>query len=297
MSSVHSIRNSAGRNSSGHNPVGRLAADHPGFVKAGRVGWFAKGAVYVVAGVLSLLIAARSSGWADSASTGTQEASPTGALKAIAHETAGPLLLVLLAIGMLLYAAWRVVSALMPGGTDAEAWVRRIGFVVSAVIYTTFAVTALALARSRETSGTNGNSTVNKDAGGVMSHTGGRLLIGIVGVIVIAAGVYRIAKGVKVDVDDELDLTGMSNERRRWTERLGALGEVGRGVGIGLIGFFLLRAAITYDPSEATGLDGALRTLVTKTGGLLVVLLVGIGFVAYGLFCLATFTRRRLEAP
>jgi hypothetical protein len=297
MSSVHSIRNSTGRNSTGHNPVGRLAVDHPGFVKAGRVGWFAKGAVYVVAGVLALLIAARSSGWADSASTGTQEASPTGALKAIAHETAGPLLLILLAIGMLLYAAWRVVSALMPGGTDAKAWVRRIGFVVSAVIYTTFAVTALALSRSRETSGTNGNSTVNKDAGGVMSHTGGRLLIGIVGVIVIAAGVYRIAKGVKVDVDDELDLTGMSNERRRWTERLGALGEVGRGVGIGLIGFFLLRAAITYDPSEATGLDGALRTLVTKTGGLLVVLLVGIGFVAYGLFCLATFTRRRLESP
>ena len=46
MSSVHSLP---------HNPVARLAGDHPGIVRAGRAGWFAKGVVYFVAGVLALL--------------------------------------------------------------------------------------------------------------------------------------------------------------------------------------------------------------------------------------------------
>jgi len=82
-----------------------------------------------------------------------------------------------------------------------------------------------------------------------------------------------------------------------WTQRLAAIGEVGRGVGIGLVGGFMLRAAITFDASEATGLDGALRRLATHTWGLVVVVVVGIGFLAYGIFCLATFTHRRLQAP
>jgi hypothetical protein len=82
----------------------------------------------------------------------------------------------------------------------------------------------------------------------------------------------------------------------RWTERLGAIGEIGRGIGIGLVGFFLLRAAITYDATEATGLDGALRRLALTGWGVVIVFVVGIGFAAYGIFCLATFTHRRLQA-
>ncbi len=288
MSSTHAVV---------HNPVGDLAAEHPGVVRFGRIGWFAKGVVYVVAGVLALIIAAKASGW--STSTQDQEASPTGALKTVAHATGGPLLMWLLAIGMLTYAAWRIVSALLPGGTDAKSWIKRIGYVVSAIVYATFAVTAIALARSTDSASGNadGNSKVSTMSGRMMAHTGGRFLVGAVGVIIVAAGLYRIVKGFTVDVDDELDLTGMSPARRTWTERLGAVGEVGRGVGIGLVGFFVTRAAITYDASQATGLDGALRRLAADTWGVVVVLVVGLGFAAYGAFCIATFTRRRLQAP
>lgn len=282
-----------------HNPVGELAADHPGVVRFGRVGWFAKGVVYLVAGALALFVAAKASGCSTTSSAPNDEASPTGALRAIAHVTGGSLLMWLLAAGMLLYAAWRVVSALLPGGTDAKSWVKRIGYLVSAVMYITFAVTAVSLARSSVSASgnANGNSKVTTMSGRFMQHTGGRLLVGAVGVIIIAAGIYRIVKGVKVDVDDELDLSGMSPERRAWTQRAGALGEIGRGIGIGLVGFFVLRAAISYDASQATGLDGALRRLSAETWGLLVVILVAVGFIAYGAFCIATFTRRRLQAP
>jgi hypothetical protein len=114
---------------------------------------------------------------------------------------------------------------------------------------------------------------------------------------VIAVGLYRISKGVTMDVEDELDMSGISPARARWTERLGAVGEVGRGIGFSLVGFFLLRSAMTYDASQATGLDGALRRLAVESWGVVVVVVVGIGFAAYGLFCLATFTHRRLQAP
>jgi hypothetical protein len=201
-----------------------------------------------------------------------------------------------LAAGMLLYAAWRVVSALLPGGHDAKATVMRIGYIVSAVIYTTFAVTAISLARSGPAN-PNGNTKVTSLSDRVMEHSGGRIVIGVIGAIAIAVGLYRLVKGLRQDVNDELDLSGMSAERRVWTRRLGAIGEVGRGLGIGLIGFFLLRAAVTYDAAQATGLDGALRRLATETWGLVVVLVIGVGFAAYGVFCLTTFTHRKLQAP
>lgn len=279
-----------------HNPVGRLAAEHPGVVKIGRAGWFAKGVVYVIAGVLALQVAAKASGWSNGAATGSEEASPTGAIKTVAASSGGTALLWLLAIGMLIYAAWRVVSAILPGDTDAEAWVHRIGYVASAVIYTTFAITAIALAQST-TSDQNGNTKVTGISASIMTHSAGRFLIGLVGLIVIGVGLYRISKGVKLDVNDELDLSGMSSARITWTKRLGAAGEIGRGIGIGLVGFFLLRSAITYDANDATGLDGALRRLAVTSWGLVVVFVVGIGFVAYGIFCLATFTHRRLQSP
>ena len=282
-----------------HNPVGEIAAEHPGAVRFGRVGWCAKGVVYVVAGALALLVAAKASGWSTASSAPNDEASPTGALKTIAHATGGSLLMAVLAAGMLIYAAWRVVSALLPGGSGAKSWIKRIGYLVSAIVYTTFAITAITLAHGTESASgsANGNTKVTTMSGRAMQHTGGRLVVGAVGVIVLAAGIYRIVKGAKVDVDDELDLSGMPAERRTWIRRLGAAGEIGRGVGIGLVGFFVVRAAITYDPNEATGLDGALRRLATETWGLVVVIVVAVGFAAYGAFCITTFPQRRLQAP
>jgi hypothetical protein len=279
--------------------VGRLTGEHPGVVRVGRAGWFAKGVVYVIAGFLALSVATRASGWSSSNAprgSGGQEASPTGAIKTVAGSGGGTVLLWLLAAGMLLYVAWRVVSALLPGGTDAKAWVQRVGYLASAVIYTTFAISAIALAR-HASKAPNGNTKVTDLSASIMRHTAGRLVIGLVGLIVIAAGLYRIVKGVTVDVDDELDLSGLSSARIAWSRRLGAIGEVGRGIGIGLVGVFLLLSAINYDPGEATGLDGALRRLAVHTWGTLVVAVVGVGFVAYGIFCLVTFTRRRLQAP
>jgi hypothetical protein len=275
--------------------LSRIPARHPEVVKFGRAGWFAKGVVYLLAGGLALLVVGRSFGWSHG-TVGTNEASPTGAIKEVAHSSGGPLLLVALACGMFIYAAWRLATAVLPGSTDAEGLATRVGYGVSAILYTTFGVTAVALARSPEAKA-NGNKTVSDLTERFMQHTAGRWLIGIAGLLTIGAGLYRLAKGLKSDVTSDVDMSGMSPERRLLTRRLGAVGEIGRGVAMGLIGFFLVRAAITFEPAEATGLDGALRRLALQSWGVVVVAVVGLGLISYGLYCLVTFTRRRLQAP
>ena len=260
----------------------------------GQVGWFAKGAVYTIAGLVAATLAAKSVGWRST--TGIDgEASPTGAIKEVASLSGGRILLFGLAFGLLVYAAWRAFTALAPGGHGAEASVKRAGYLVSAVLYVTFAVTAIALAR-RPGSTTDGNAKVSDLTGRILAHTSGRWLVALIGVIALGAGIYRLKKGVTGDVEDELDLSGLRPSRRSQLHLLGVVGEIGRGIAIGLIGVFLFRAGVDAKAGEATGLDGALRRLAQHTWGALLVAIVAVGFVAYGVFCLSTCNRRRLRA-
>ena len=199
-------------------------------------------------------------------------------------------------LGLVTYALWRLISSALPGPDDMKARATRAGYVVSAVLYSTFAFTAFKLALTKPQK-TDGNSTVKDLSTSIMRHTGGRVLVGLAGVVMIGVGVYRMYKGWKSDVLDEMHTAGMSSERRTWTRRLGSIGEIGRGVAVALIGFFLLRAAMTYNVDEATGLDGALRRAAEHTWSRVLVAIVAVGFVCYGVFCLMTFTRRRFEAP
>ena len=219
------------------NSTARFTDDHPGLVKLARLGWLAKGVVYLLAGVLVLLLVRQALGWSDAATS--QEASPNGALKEIASTSWGPALMWALAIGLFLYALWRIASALLPGQGGAESWARRIGYLCSAALYGFLGVTAVALARSEQV--TDGNQTVSDAAKGFMENSAGRWLVGIAGVILVAVGLYRIKKAVTQDVEDELDLGGMSASQHQWIRRLAEVGEIGRGVALGLVGFFLVR--------------------------------------------------------
>jgi len=267
--------------------------EHPGITIIGRVGWFAKGLVYLVAGILALMVALRSLGWKKGDSG---EASPTGAIKEVAHHNLGGPALVILGVGLIIYALWRLISAIMPGSHEMKVVVLRVAYVISAIMYATFAFTAFQVL-GESPSDSDGNSKVTDLSRSLMKNGAGRLLLGLVGAALIGAGIYRANMGRKEDVTKELDMSGMSAPRREWTRRLGAIGEIGRAVALLLIGFFLIRAAVSYDAAEATGLDGALRRAAENGWSRILVIVVAIGFVCYGVFCLATFTRRRFEAP
>jgi hypothetical protein len=65
------------------------------------------------------------------------------------------------------------------------------------------------------------------------------------------------------------------------------VGYIAKGFALGVIGVLFVYAAITADPDKAKGLDGAIETLLGAPGGAIIVVLVGIGFAAYGLYSFA----------
>ena len=86
----------------------------------------------------------------------------------------------------------------------------------------------------------------------------------------------------------------MSSGTSSATHRLGTAAYVTEGAVYGLLGYFLVQFAITYDPSRARGIDAALREVSQQSWGQVVLALVAVGLAAYALFAFVESRYRRV---
>ena len=86
----------------------------------------------------------------------------------------------------------------------------------------------------------------------------------------------------------------MSPATRRWIGRIGTVGHLARMVVFGLVGAFLVKAAVDYNPSAAVGLDGALAKVVDRSYGSYLLGIVAAGLVAFALYSLSDARYRRI---
>jgi hypothetical protein len=117
-----------------------------------------------------------------------------------------------------------------------------------------------------------------------MARTGGRTLVAIVGLVVLGIGVYLVVKGLRRKHAECLEQYKIPRALRRPAIAVGAVGYVGRGVTVGLIGAFLVEAAVTTDPQQAKGLDAALRSVLEQPYGPVLLGLTAMGVLAYALW-------------
>ncbi len=273
--------------------VARAVRRNPLLVTLGRVGWVAKGVVYAIFGFLAFVIARNGGASSD-------EASPRGAVGKVAESSAGTALLWVLAIGLILYSLWRLVCAVLPGDDDAEAAVTRVGYLVSAIFYGALAWTAISFARSgggQSQSAGSDDARVSKLTGDLMGHTGGRFLVGVIGVVFLVLGGVFTYQAVSRKFERDLDPGGVGPVGHEAIVKLGVVGWIARAVTMVLIGVFLLRAAIDYDAEEARGLDDVLRRTADSGAGAVLVAVTGIGLILYGAFAALSAPRQRLAGP
>jgi hypothetical protein len=245
-----------------------------------RTGLVAKGISFVLVGALALDLAIGGGGKATSRE---------GALQSLAGHAFGTIALILLALGFAAYAVWRFVQAYAerPDGDDGamKVWGKRAGYVGRGLIYASLTFSAF-----RIVAGSGGQQSQDQKAhqstAVVLSWPAGTWLVGAAGVVLIGAALWNLYRGVARKFEDKWRLDRLTPAVRRWGSRAGLAGHVARFVVFGLIGVFVIRAAVQYDPSDAIGLDGALRKLARAPEGPWLLGLTAAGLVAYGVYCL-----------
>ena len=259
----------------------------PLLVAFGRFGHAAKGVVYILIGVLAVQVAL---------GRGGETTDSQGALARIAAAPFGQFLLIAAAAGIAGYALWRLLQAALDTdgvGTDGEGIVKRLGYAGSAVIHASLALSAVRLLQTGSAGESSSSSTQSWTAQ-LLQKPFGQVLVGLAGLVVIGVGGYQLYKGVQAKFREDLNLGEMSETEERWATRLGQIGYCARGIVFGLIGVFLIVAAVQANPDEARGIDGALATLAAQSFGPWLLGVVAAGFVAYGLYMFAEARYRRM---
>jgi hypothetical protein len=242
--------------------------------RLGRIGLVAKGVLYAVVALLALQLALGIGGEA----TGQE-----GAIERIAGQPFGTVLLVLLAIGIAGYVVWRFAQASFPAPGVKTA--KRVVFAVRGALYLVllgFTIDVIA-----GSSGGGGGQTT----GGLLGLPGGRVLVGLLGLVILGVGALQGYKAFRKTFLEDLDTARMSPAERTWAERLGVLAFAARMVVFLLLGFFVLRAAIRFDPNQPVGLDAALAELAAGPAGPIGLGIVAVGLLAYAALCIGVLAR------
>jgi hypothetical protein len=260
----------------------RRAAKSPAARALARAGLVARGIIYILIGWVAILIAVGQS---------SREADQEGALQLLAGKPYGIVSLWLLGIGFVGYALWRFSEAAFGVTGEGNGAGPRLKSLFRGLVYAGFAYLTFQVI-----SGAHSNEAVKQQdvTASVMHHAGGRWLVGIVGLIVVIAGVALIAQGIRRRFMRYLETSRMSPRARRVVEWLGVIGTTARGVVFALVGVLVIDAAVTYSPSKAGGVDRALLTLRDQPFGEFLLGLAAAGLIIFGIYGLCEARWRRV---
>jgi succinate dehydrogenase/fumarate reductase cytochrome b subunit len=261
------------------------AGDSTSLELLARAGLIAYGVVYLLIGWLAVQIA-----WSAS---GSKSADTSGALKTLADQPFGKILLWLVAVGLVALALWQASEAIWGyrNSEDAERVRKQVTSGARAVIYAALGVSAASVALG---SGSSSSQSQKQATSGVLAWPAGRVIVVVAGLIIIGVGVAHVVKGVKKSFIEEMDTSSMPPVAREGVARLGQIGYIAKGVALALVGGLLSYATLTFDRQKAQGLDGALETILAQPFGRFLLTLVALGFVAFGVFAILQSRYRRM---
>lgn len=211
---------------------------------------------------------------------------PSGALSFIG-EGAGRILLIVMAAGLVGYGLWRLADAALNverHDNDRKGTAQRAGAAASGLIHLLLAWQAISIMRGAARSSGGG---AEQGAQTALSLPGGTVMLLLAGLVLLGVGVFQLIKAAKASFCEHLE---PSVAHEPWVKWAGRLGYAARGVVFLISGYFLLRAGLEAQASEAGGMDQALSWLTSPWDAI-----IALGLAAFGIYSLVEARYRVLH--
>ncbi|MDM7892150.1 DUF1206 domain-containing protein [Curtobacterium caseinilyticum] len=252
----------------------RNVADSRWFELLVRAGYVGSGIVHLLIGYLVVLLGLGNA-------SGGSETDQSGALQQLADVPGGVVLLWVVAVGTAALTLRLVVETIVGGRSDsARAWATRAENAGKAVVYgvVSWSAATFALGAGKSSSGSSRSAAAQ-----ALATPGGVLLLLAAAAVAVAVGVGMVVIGVRRSFRKHIVRPPESLDRI--VTVLAVTGYVGKGFAIVVVGVLLAVAGIRSDPDQATGLDGAFDAVRELPAGTVLLVAIGIGFLAYGVWC------------
>lgn len=251
----------------------------------GRLGLVGYGLVHVLIGAIAVRVALSGQGQPDQ----------QGALSKLAGSVVGLTVIVVMVVGLLAFALWQGLAA-ATGFRWTSGGVRfrkRVGAGAKTVAVLAVAVVGVRLVVTGSSGGSSSSGSQRVTAG-LLGLPAGRILVGVVALVVLVVALATAYTGIARNFSDDLDYRRLPARLHRPVEVLGVVGHVARAVAFAIVGVLFGMAALRADPGWAGGLDQALETLARQPFGPTLLGAVALGFVAFGLYTFAESWTRRI---
>lgn len=264
------------------------AANSTAVSAAARAGFVARGAIYVLIGVLSLRIALSDGGG--------KQADRGGAIAEIAEKPFGTVLLWLLGTALAGMAVWRLSEAAFgQAGPDGRKASKRAMAAGRFVFYGFVSYSVLSYAAGDKGSGSGSSDRDSQDVTAkALDWPGGQWIVAVAGIAVAAAGIWIAARAIMQKFHKHLKMFEMSEKARKVIDFLGMFGGAARGIVFAVAGVFAVAAAVQHQPGKAKGMDDTLRSFTETPAGPWLLVLIAAGLAAFGVFSWASARWRKV---
>ncbi len=226
---------------------------------------------------------------------GQARGGPEGPQKIVRYlqdEPFGTVLLVVLALGMFAYCAWRWYKAITDEsneGTDREGVMHRTSFAVSGAMYGLLGIYTLTLVTGGGTEGNKQTLLVE-----LMQKPFGIFVVGLLALAALYAAYRQYDRAVHETFMEELKTDQMADKERETYRWMGKLGYGSRVIVYLVVTYFLIKVVLAQDASQYKGLGGVLK-LISQNGGSIFLAFIALGLFIYGAFVLVKSRYRELS--
>ncbi len=259
------------------------------FIKSlARFGFYTKGFLFIVIGILAVMVAF--------GEQGGRLADPTGALTTVAQIPLGKVLLIIFIIGAFGHGAWNVLRGAADVDKSGKNWqgiAQRILAVGVGFFYLYLAWTAWELVLTAHIKDHNG-AVQRTFVSLLLAVPLGTILVALIGFGVIGAGVHECYSGITGKYQENFRMYELKGAKRIIVNVLGYISFLARALIFALMGYFFVSAAYSYDPKIVVGVDGALLTLSRTYFGKTLLFVTATGLICHGVLSLYEARYRRI---
>jgi hypothetical protein len=256
---------------------------------AARVGYGARGFVYLSVGLLTLMASADLVGDA----VGTK-----GAIAWMALRPFGRLWLLLVGLGLSAFVMWRVLQSVFDAdheGTSRHGLMTRMSQAFSGLSYGFLAFSAFAmLVHTPKNPAATDEARSHEQAATVLALPWGNWLLAGVGLVLLGIGVANVTRAWREDFTEYL---ACSPKMCRRVAPLARAGVVARGLAYVPLAILIILAGMRSRASDVTTFGSALDAVERQPAGPWILALASLGFIAFGVFSFIEARFRRIRPP
>lgn len=259
-------------------------SDTANMAKVRSLGFFTKGMVYLMVGVLTFMAAFN---WGGSIS------SSNNVVRFLLDLPLGEFLVGTTSLGLLAYSLWRFYQVILVQKDNKEKKLKgsfkMLRYFYSGIFYITIAYTfakPLINVWRGKASGTGGDQNGEERAAlwELLNHDWGKALLWVLALLIAGQAIQQFYISYKAGFMKKIDNYPQVKHEYDFIKKAGRFGYVARGIVFGILSFFVVRVIISHNANAYKGTQGALEYLLSFTYGTLLLAVVALGLAGYGIF-------------